>query len=178
MSFYNILFGVNEMEMVLKKILELDEHQPPKPPAILTYVSKTGEEYFNFESVVEGKDGAEEAWQEYKKQCVEAKWYPTGRFRDIYLNRDGTKIILYTRNGGGNREYYEYVFELLRKHPNYLTDYDDDFDNTYAYIEFSVPEAYQDLCRSLSTGENPQTVAEKFNNLFKKWSEDENERMC
>lgn len=85
-----------------------------------------------------------------------------GRFRDIYLNKDGSKIIVLTRCGGGNRECYENMFEEMSKHENYIKDYDDDFDCTYAYIEFSIPEKFKDMCKSLATGENPKTVHEKF----------------
>lgn len=88
--------------------------------------------------------------------------YPTGRFRDIYLNEKGTGIILYTRNGGGNREDYQYVFDALSEHPNYIEDYDDDFDCTYAYVTFSVPQEAVELCKSLATGENPKTVGDRF----------------
>jgi hypothetical protein len=108
----------------------------------------------------------------------DSKW-KSGRFRDIYLNEDGTKIILYTRNGGGNREhYYDGIGEEpegkechctgciitndLPKHPNYIRDWDDDFDCTYAYIEFSVPKEHEELCKSLATGKKPETISEKF----------------
>jgi len=105
----------------------------------------------------------------------EGKWH-SGRFRDIYANEDGTKIILYTRNGGGNREHWNDEKEAgpdcdctgctiqyhLPKHPNYLSDEDDDFDCTYAYVNFSVPTEYTELVKALSTGEKPETVHEKF----------------
>lgn len=108
----------------------------------------------------------------------EGKWR-SGRFRDIYLNADGDVIILCTRNGGGNRPHWEYSYDKyeagencpcpgcvvnhqLPKHPCYIRDYDDDFDCTYAYVEFAVPEQAKDFCKSLSTGENPKTVHEKF----------------
>lgn len=65
-----------------------------------------------------------------------------GRFRDVHLNKDGTKIKVLTRNGGGNREEYEDVFDELSVHPNYIEDYDDSFDCTYATIVFSVPEQH------------------------------------
>lgn len=78
--------------------------------------------------------------------------YPIGRYRDIYLNKNGTKIILVTRNCGGNREHYDSDPEgsdhdcpgcimnyHIDKHPNYIRDYDDDFDCTYAYVKYSVP---------------------------------------
>lgn len=94
--------------------------------------------------------------------------FSSGRFRDIYLNEDGTEIILYTRNGGGNREDYQEVFDNFAKnHPNYLSDEDDDFDCTYAYIKFSVPEKAKELIKGLVTGEKPKTIAEKFEETIK-----------
>lgn len=107
------------------------------------------------------------------------KWQ-SGRFRDIYLNENGTEIILYTRNGGGNRECWEdekkdgeecfcsgcIIKKHLPKHPNYLRDYDDDFDCTYAYIVFSVPKEAQKLAKSVATGEKPKTISEKFQETF------------
>ena len=82
-----------------------------------------------------------------------------GRFRDCYTNADGTKIIVYTRNGGGNREEYMPDFS---KHPNYLRDYDDDFDCTFASIEFSVPEPFIEAVKKISDATDTRTGAEKF----------------
>lgn len=91
-----------------------------------------------------------------KKSC-------TGRFRDIFLNADGTKIILYTRNGGGNREEYQWVFDDFKKlHPYYIRDWDDDFDNTFAYIEFNVPPEYLKETKALATGKEPLSISDKF----------------
>jgi len=136
MSLYNALFGMNVLSPLLLKILDID--QP---------------------------DG---------------KW-SSGRFRDIYLNEDGTKIILYTRNGGGNREHWDFGYSeygegdtcpcpgciityRLPDHPNYLRDYDDDFDSTYAYVEFSVPDEYREELKN-GAGK-PETVSEKFKRLI------------
>lgn len=93
--------------------------------------------------------------------------YSSGRFRDIHLDEKGEKIILYTRNGGGNREEYQPLIDVLATHPNYLTDYDDDFDCTYAYIEFSVPEKAKEFVKSIMTGEKPKTIHEKFAETIK-----------
>lgn len=93
------------------------------------------------------------------------KW-PVGRFRDCYPSEDGTKIILFTRNGGGNREEYQGVFDTLSGHPNYLTDYDDDFDCTYASIEFSVPEGWQDMVKKIADQTDTRPPMEKFNSLL------------
>lgn len=64
------------------------------------------------------------------------------RLRDIYLHRKGDDmvIVVLTRTGGGNREYHEENWEAIRAMPGYICDYDDDFDSTYAYTEFELPE--------------------------------------
>lgn len=105
----------------------------------------------------------------------DGRW-PAGRFRDIYLNEDGTRILLYTRNGGGNRDCFEegdddcrctgcVITRILPQHPHYVRDYDDDFDCTYATIEFRVPPEYEAEMRALATGKSPPSVGEKFQAL-------------
>lgn len=91
-----------------------------------------------------------------------------GRYRDIHLNADGSVIIVYTRLGGQNRKDYKQFITNLRRHPNYIRDYDDDFDDTYAYFEFSVPEKYKKMCKSMSTGKEPLSVQEKFDEHIKR----------
>ena len=140
MSLYNMLFGMNEIAPALLFILDLN--QPDK------------------------------IWD-------------SGRFRDIYLNEDGTSIILYTRNGGGNRRHWDLshskykegpdcpcpgciITYKLKKHPNYIRDYDDDFDSTYAYVEFGVPKQFREIAESLATGKKPQSIREKFDNYMER----------
>ena len=153
MSLYNLLHGVNPISPILLAVLKIDQSMKdaPKYPK-----NEQGEDWYPYD------DGLIPAGEKYIKECIEKKYWQSGRFRDIYLNKNGTKIILYTRNGGGNRESYFYIFDILKKHPNYLKDYDDDFDCTYAYIEFSVPKKAKELCKELSTGKNPETIQEKF----------------
>lgn len=91
--------------------------------------------------------------------------YESGRFRDIYLNAEGTRIILLTRNGGNNRE--DYFPKNILEHPNYLTDYDDSFDNTYCYIEFLVPKRFQAALKKLAPGKEPKKLHEKFEGVVK-----------
>jgi hypothetical protein len=59
-----------------------------------------------------------------------------GRFRNVYME-DGY-IVVFTRNGGGNRD--DYFPEWVTDHPWYSHDADDDFDCTYANIYFKVPD--------------------------------------
>lgn len=65
-----------------------------------------------------------------------------GRFRDCYLEKRDEQIVItvHTRCGGGNREDYQEVFEMMSLHPRYLGNDDCDYDSTYADIYFSVPE--------------------------------------
>jgi hypothetical protein len=67
-----------------------------------------------------------------------------GRYRDCYLAKGedlGMRIIVFTRNGGGNREDYEEVTRYLQAHPLYVRDWDEEYDCTYASYEFRVPES-------------------------------------
>jgi len=99
---------------------------------------------------------------------LETEKYPTGRFRDIYVKKEGNEfvVVLYTRNGGGNREDYEEVFEALSKHPNYIRDYDDDFDCTYASIEFSVPKEKFEIIEHIQSITGSKAPMEKFQEMI------------
>lgn len=77
-----------------------------------------------------------------------------GRFRDVFVDND--MIVVHTRNGGGNREYYEDVFEEMSVHPWYSHDEDDGFDSTYANIYFRIPEEkIKSFVALLNQGHNP-----------------------
>jgi len=85
-----------------------------------------------------------------------------GRYRDVYVE-DGM-IVVHTRNGGGNREDYEDVFDEMSTHPWYSHDADDDFDCTYANIYFKVPEdKLKTYVALLDQGRNP---ADAWQELF------------
>ena len=83
------------------------------------------------------------------------------RFRDVFLCNDGNSIKVYTRTGGENREEHQKSWEKIRNHNLYIRDYDDDFDETYAYIEFNIPEKYKKTAKKMFRGE-PITINEKF----------------
>jgi len=64
------------------------------------------------------------------------------RFRDCFLTDDYKHIVILTRVGGGNRN-TGYGEEELYEDPNFVKTWDDDFDSTYGYYEFKVPEKWQ-----------------------------------
>lgn len=154
MSLYNMLFGQNPASPILMAALNLDNEAP-----------KNWDERFNELSDDWGElDLDTKEAQALMNEAKEIGYYPTGRFRDIfYQHEEGEepKIILYTRNGGGNRDHYQYVFELLENHPLHICDYDDDFDSTYAYIEFEAPESIIKFFEGVKTGKIAN-VSEKF----------------
>lgn len=84
------------------------------------------------------------------------------RYRDCYLNGDGTRIIVLTRIGGSYRPSYDEVFDIIHNHPCFLSDYDDPKDETYCYFEFKVPEKYLRETQRMANGVEPLTVGEKF----------------
>ena len=96
------------------------------------------------------------------------------RFRDCFVN--GNEIVVHTRTGGGNRDYYDKPNEenkdgpwnsSLTSHPNYLRNEDNDFDCTYANFYFSFPDEYAEDLKALAEGVETHTPSEKWQALFK-----------
>ena len=78
--------------------------------------------------------------------------YP--RFRDCFISDDEKRIVIFTRVGGGNRD-CGYGEEELYNDENFVKTYDDDFDSTYGYYEFNVPDRWKkDFDAILSKGLN------------------------
>lgn len=80
-----------------------------------------------------------------------ASEYP--RFRDCFVNED-KQIVVLTRVGGNNRN-CGYGEEVLYKDPNFVKTYDEEFDSTYGYYVFNVPEEWKDDFERLLKGEKP-----------------------
>jgi len=79
------------------------------------------------------------------------------RLRDAYFDAEENQLVIYTRTGGGNREVYEEFNDenedgpwnsTMQEHPNFIRDEDDDFDCTYAYFYFSIPESFAPLFKT------------------------------
>ena len=100
--------------------------------------------------------------------------YP--RFRDCFITDDNTILVL-TRVGGSNRG-CGYGEEEIMKSPYFIKTYDADWDNTYGYYEFKVPEVWKDEFESLLNGNKPSEkyliqmcevypkLKDKFHELF------------
>ena len=80
------------------------------------------------------------------------------RFRDCYLGEGGDTIVIFTRVGGGNRSDGPDDEDGFGEHklydmPTYIRTWDDDFDSTYGYYEFGVPEEWQEDFEHAKNGE-------------------------
>jgi hypothetical protein len=82
--------------------------------------------------------------------------YP--RFRDCYVTDEGN-IAIYTRVGGGNRD-CGYGEEELYKDENFITTYDDEYDNTYGTYEFRVPEKWKADFNKIINGKSNEVSKE------------------
>ena len=91
--------------------------------------------------------------------------YP--RFRDCFLSDDKEHIIIYTRVGGGNRN-QGYGEEELYKDPNFVKTYDDEYDSTYGYYEFNVPEKWKADFNKIIDGQ-PDKVSDDYVSLLKEF---------
>lgn len=80
-----------------------------------------------------------------------ASEYP--RFRDCFLNEE-KQIVVLTRVGGNNRN-CGFGEEVLYKDPNFVKTYDDEFDSTYGYYVFNVPDEWKDDLDKFLKGEKP-----------------------
>lgn len=89
------------------------------------------------------------------------------RYRDVFLDDKGLTILVYTRIGGANREYYKDAIETLKQHKQYVCNYDDHHDETYAYFKFNVLPEYVDTAKKVFK-EDPVSVWDKFQNHIKK----------
>lgn len=92
--------------------------------------------------------------------------YP--RFRDCFV--DNNEIHVYTRVGGGNRN-CEFGEEELQQHPNYLRDFDDEYDSTYATYVFSIPDEFKndfDLITSGKIREISEVYKERLYKVYPK----------
>lgn len=104
-------------------------------------------------------------------RILKIKMEDVGRFRDAFVT-DG-KIAIYTRLGAGNAECccdefpnakphpldpehkcicYVPNINLLRRHPLYLYDEEDEFDSTYRTFYFRIPDEFKELLVHLDEG--------------------------
>lgn len=107
------------------------------------------------------------------------------RFRDAFLQND--HIVIHTRTGGGNRDFYESLETCQENYPEdftgedypdgpwnsdltcnqyYSHDEDDDFDSTYANFYFNFPPEYESDLKALSESNSTYTPSEKWQMLF------------
>jgi hypothetical protein len=96
--------------------------------------------------------------------------YP--RYRDCFMSDEehpeyDDHIHIYTRTGGGNREFYESENDSMTEMPEFVTDYDDSFDSTYASWIFRVPEKWLEDYTKIRDGNLKEISAEYRAELYR-----------
>ena len=93
--------------------------------------------------------------------------YP--RFRDCFVSEDGNIVVL-TRVGGNNRN-AGFGEEELCKDPHFIKTYDDEFDSTYGFYEFSVPEKWKKDFEAIKSGGIKNASDEYLKHLIEFYSD-------
>jgi hypothetical protein len=124
--------------------------------------------------------------------CLEINIKDVPRFRDCYI--DDTHIVIHTRTGGGNREYYENEETCRKNYPEYFDgkdkppagpwnaglraspyydfDKDDEYDCTFANFYFKFPEEIRSDLEALAKRCPDQKPSEKWKALFSGMAKD------
>ena len=97
------------------------------------------------------------------------------RLRDVYLSKDKTKVVIFTRIGGGNRERYSASIKRLKNFKGYIRDYDDNFDNTYASFEYQIPSNKLIEVVAFLSSSDTTTGGEKLKQSLEKLEKDPDE---
>ena len=95
-----------------------------------------------------------------------------GRYRDCWLNPEGTIATVLSRVGGGNRQNYEYVYENLKLHIRYIGYKEEPGDSTYVYFNFSIPDNKIEEAKKIAPKEKHKTVCQMFHDEIKEAEED------
>lgn len=84
----------------------------------------------------------------------------------VQKHGDEMLISVYTRVGGNNREDYEKEIEEMQAMPEYVKDFDDDFDSTFATFVFKVPEKFKEDFTKIKNGKIKKTSKEYQRTLY------------
>lgn len=93
--------------------------------------------------------------------------WPLGRLRDVYTNEDGTKVFIFTRNGGLSSKDEQVVSQNLKdKHPDYIGSVIDDFDSTYLTYEFKTPTEMIEITKQIADMTETEPPMVRFRRLL------------
>lgn len=65
------------------------------------------------------------------------------RYRDVFIDLEKNEILVLTRMWWWNRTYFEKEIKELQSNEFYISDDDADFDSTYAWFNFKIPEEFK-----------------------------------
>lgn len=144
MSMYNMIYGVNQAAFYILPMLE-DKHP---------------ELYPRFRDCFVGR---------MKRSESEKDEYGLP-IRDM-VDEDKKIMDVYLRIGGDNRIDYQEEITLMRNNINYIEDYDDSYDETFANFIFSIPEEFIadfDLINENKIKETSQKYRDRLYSVYPK----------
>ena len=89
----------------------------------------------------------------------------------VHKHGDEMLISVYIRVGGGNREDYKSEIDKLKAMPEYVEDFDDDFDSTFATFVFRVPKDFESDFKLIKDGkinEISQKLKDQIDKVYPK----------
>ena len=83
------------------------------------------------------------------------------RFRAIELIEKCTKFRVFIKLERRKKHRINEIWDKIRSNRLYIKDYDDDFDCTYAYIEYNIPDEFKETAKKMFKSE-PVSFSDKF----------------
>jgi hypothetical protein len=104
------------------------------------------------------------------RDCFSGKMYRNKNKKDDYHiplreTTDDDVITLFLRIGGDNRLSYVDEIKELRSHPDFIEDYDDSFDKTFACFVFNIPERWKKDYKTF-IDEGPEKTSNEYKHLI------------
>jgi hypothetical protein len=92
------------------------------------------------------------------------------RFRDCFIlepEKGRYQIEVLTRTGGGNRDDYQEEHKKLVALPTYVSNTDDEFDSTYAFWVFDIPEEWKEDISAVLSDDDILSVSKAYQQLLR-----------
>lgn len=87
---------------------------------------------------------------------------------DKKIENDEEFITVYTRTGGEHRQRFIEENKIMSEHPCFVETYDDEFDNTFAFWIFKIPEKWQSDYAQLFADTDGIFFSEEYKNEIRR----------
>jgi len=106
-------------------------------------------------SELDSNNPADDSLEDTLFEAVSFTRWHFPRYRGVFLNADGSGVLVSTQAGGRDRTKFAEFWSAVRRFPGFIGDYDDSSDSTFAWVVFAVPQEKQLVTQPLATGKEP-----------------------